>query len=372
MRLRVLQIGKFYYPVPGGMEDHLYHLCNELKDRCELRVVVANTKPKTEISNVDGVEVIRVFSLGEIFSVLICPTMFVWLRKFSPNIFHLHLPNPMAHVSYILARPKAKLIITWHSDVVKRVIRLQLYKPFLVSLLHRAERIIATSPAYVKHSPFLNKFRDKTKVVPLGIDLKKFQSNRKVQKTTAEIRSKFGGRIILFAGRLTYYKGLEYLIEAMRHVEGGLIIIGSGRLEKKLRNQVNNFELQSKVTFLGEVSHQDIVCYFQACDLLVLPSVERSEAFGIVQLEAMACSKPVISTKLRTGVPWVNEDGKTGIVVPPRNSGALAQAINALLEDPSLRKKYGENGRIRVEKEFTKERVAMKTLDLYKETFGSG
>ncbi len=365
--IKVLQIGKFYHPIPGGIEDHLYNLCNELKDKCKIQVVVSNSKLRSEVSNVEGVKVSRMANFGQIFSTSFCPTMPFWLNKFDSDIIHIHLPNPMAHLSYIIARPKGKLIVMWHSDIIRHKFFLKLYRSHLIKLLKNAKAIIATSPIYINHSSFLNKFKDKIAVIPLGIDTSRFALTQKILKMVSNIRKNFGNRILLFVGRLVYYKGLEYLIESMDEIEANLLIIGKGKLEKKLKKFTQRSLDKNKIYFLGNVSHEEIISYFHACDIFVLPSIERSEAFGIVQLEAMACGKPVISTSLTTGVPWVNQNGITGIVVPPRNPNALAEAINMLIEDPKMREKYGRNGKERVKKEFNKALVAKRVLKLYKE-----
>ncbi|NIO21871.1 MAG: glycosyltransferase [Candidatus Aenigmarchaeota archaeon] len=157
----------------------------------------------------------------------------------------------------------------------------------------------------------------------------------------------------------------------MKRVSGRLLIIGKGELEGQLRNQVARNNLSTKVHFLGELGDKEMVPFFHACDLLVLPSITRNEAFGLVQLEAMACGKPVVSTQLKTGVQYVNQNGVTGLVVPPEDSEALAEAINRLLENKRLRTKMGLEGRRRVEKEFAKERMARETLKLYGEVLSS-
>jgi rhamnosyl/mannosyltransferase len=237
-------------------------------------------------------------------------------------------------------------------------------------MLKKAQRIIVTSPHYLASSVLLKKFQEKCVVIPLGIDLRKFDK-KGCEKEIAAIRSQYGGRIVLFVGRLTHYKGVRYLLEAMKEVSGRLLIIGTGELERQLRNQVKRNNLRTKVHFLGELGEEEVVPFFHACDLLVLPSITRNEAFGLVQLEAMACGKPVISTHLETGVQYVNQTGVTGFIVPPRDSEALAGAINRLLEDEKLRTRMGIEGRRRVEREFTKERMAWGTLKLYEEVLAS-
>jgi rhamnosyl/mannosyltransferase len=348
------------------MESTLFDLCDELKGMVDLRVLVAHGKGSTEIERQNGLEVIRVGSLGTICSTSICPTMAYWIKKFPADIVQIHHPNPMANISYLFSNQPGKLVVLYQSDIVRQRISYSLYTPFLMGMLKRAHRIIVTSPNYLVSSPLLGKFREKCVVIPLGIDLHKFET-KGYEREIAAIRSQYGGKIVLFVGRLTLYKGVRYLLEAMKEVSGRLLIIGAGDLEGKLRYQVEWNNLSLKVEFLGELGKREMVAFFNACDLLVLPSVTRNEAFGLVQLEAMACGKPVVSTRLGTGVEYVNQHGKTGFIVPPRNSKALAKAINRLLEDEKLRARMGVEGRRRVEKEFTKERMAQGTLKLYEE-----
>lgn len=363
--MKVLHIGKFYHPVVGGMEDHLYSLCEELKSRVDLRVCVSHTKVRTARDFVGGVPVTRVARLGEIFSTSICPSFPLFLREWTPDIVHIHLPDPMAHISYLLADIPGKLVVMWHSDIVKQKVFLPLYRPLLFRLLGRSDRIITTSNNYLESSEFLRRFRDKCVVIPLGIDLRKYMLDDGIRKMADEIRTSYGDRIVLFVGRLNYYKGLDYMIEAMRRVEGVLLVVGTGKMERAWRRKVSERGLEKKVVFLGNVAHEDIAAYFHACDVFVLPSLERTEAFGVVQLEAMTCGKPVISTSLNTGVPWVNQHEKTGLVVRPKDAEALADAANRLLDDPALRLQYGANGRERVRREFKKEDVAVKVMQIY-------
>jgi len=352
------------------MESTLYDLCDELKDKVHLRVLVAHTGGGTRIDDEDGVEVIRVGSLGTIFSTSICPTMAYWIRRLEADIVQIHHPNPMATISYLLSNHHGELVVLYQSDIVRQRVTYRVYAPFLTRMLERAQRIIVTSPQYLGSSPLLTRFKGKCVMIPLGIDLSRFEDQGR-EREIAAIRSHYGGRIILFVGRLTQYKGVSYLLEAMREVSGRLVIIGTGDLERRLRNQAAGNGLSAKVHFLGELEERKIVPFFHASDLLVLPSITRNEAFGLVQLEAMACRKPVVSTRLETGVQYVNQHGKTGFVVPPRDPRALAEAINGLLDDEKLRTRMGTEGRRRVEKEFTKERMARETLKLYEEVLAS-
>lgn len=352
------------------MESVLYDLCHELKEKVDLRVLVAGRRGPTRKEVNDGVEVIRVGSLGMIFSTSICPTMVYWIKRVPADIVQIHHPNPMANIAYLLSNQRGKLIVLYQSDIVRQRVTHQLYIPFMMRMFKRADRIIVTSTNYLESSPLLVQFKEKCVLIPLGIDVHRF-NKRGGESKIAAIRSQYGGKIVLFVGRLTHYKGVPYLLEAMKKVSGRLLIIGKGDLEGHLKNQAAQNGLSTKVHFLGELGENEMIPFFHACDVLVLPSISRNEAFGLVQLEAMASYKPVVSTDLETGVPYVNRNGVTGFVVPPRDSWALAGAINRLLEDENLRNRMGIEGRQRVEREFTKERMAQETLKLYEEVLTS-
>jgi len=266
--------------------------------------------------------------------------------------------------SYLLlgARGK-KIVVTYHCDIVRQKKALILYKPFLFKFLSIADRILVTSPNILQSSKYLAPFRDKCVVVPSSIRIEEYIDD--AQKFDLSISNK--EKIVLFVGRLTYYKGVEYLIEAMQFVDAKLLIAGDGELRERLEEMTASLKLEKKVKFLGRVSNEQLKYCYQICDVFILPSVEPTEAFGLVQLEAMAYGKPVINTQLPTGVPFVSIHGKTGLTVEPRNSKALAEAINKLLSDEELRKEYGVQARKRVEENFTVDKMNEKILKVYQE-----
>jgi glycosyltransferase involved in cell wall biosynthesis len=189
----------------------------------------------------------------------------------------------------------------------------------------------------------------------------------------AQIKKRFKGQaIILFVGCFRYYKGLEFLMSAMKNVQAKLLLIGAGPEERKLRNIVKKNRLKNKVQFLGELSDEEVNLYYKACDLFVLPSHLRSEAFGMVQLEAMCCGKPVISTELGTGTSFVNLDQQTGIVVKPTDVESLSNALNHLINNPEKREKFGAFGEARVKEMFSAETMVNSTLKLYEEVITNG
>jgi rhamnosyl/mannosyltransferase len=177
------------------------------------------------------------------------------------------------------------------------------------------------------------------------------------------IIAKYHRPIVLSVGRLVYYKGFEYLIRAMAAIKGSLIIIGNGPLKAELLRLASRVGISERLTILDQV--EDVTPFYHAADLFVLPSIARTEAFGIVQLEAMAAGKPVINTQLHSGVPFVSQHGITGLTVPPADTAALARAINRLLGDPALRASYGAAARLRTQEEFTVDRMVARTLAIY-------
>jgi len=363
-KLRILHIGKYYPPHSGGMESHLEALCGELKRTVDLEVVVAasdGSETSTEI--LDGVPVTRLAKLVNLRSAPICPKLVRKIRDSRADLVHIHLPNPWAILAYLASGHRGPLVLTYHSDVIRQKVLSRFFKPLLRYALRRADAIIVTSFNYIDSSDVLPRFRNKCRVIPFGIRLERFQQPDAAQ--VKKLRRLYGPRIVLGVGRLVYYKGFEYLIDAMRFVEGRLLIVGNGPLQRVLQEKAESCGVKQRVTFLTDVD--DVSPYYHAADVFALPSVARSEAFGIVQLEAMACGKPVVNTNLDSGVPSVSLNGVSGVTVEPANSEALGQAISALLADSLRRTAYGRAGQRRVEQFFSLEEMTRQTLALYYE-----
>ncbi|GBC81684.1 Phosphatidyl-myo-inositol mannosyltransferase [bacterium HR10] len=368
--MRIVQIGKFYAPVPGGMEAALQHLCEELCRHVDLQVFVANTRPKTVTDVINGVRVTRVARWGQIASAPICPSLPRLLADSRADILHVHEPNPIATFAVLAANPSARVIVSFHSEVVRQRVLRHVYSPLRERLLRRAARIIVAAPQHLDF-PTLRPYREKCVVIPFGIDVARFQLDQARRPQVEALRAQWGPRIVLFVGRLVYYKGVEHLIAAMPRIPARLLIIGRGPRERALRRRVRALGLEGRVVFLGEVAQDQLVAYYHACDVLVLPSIHASETFGIVQLEAMASGKPVISTQLPTGVSWVNRHGVTGLLVPPSSADALAEAVNRVLDDEALRRRMGEAARRYVHARFTRQRMARAVLELYEEVLSA-
>ncbi|MBR3419842.1 MAG: glycosyltransferase, partial [Oscillospiraceae bacterium] len=277
----------------------------------------------------------------------------------------LHLPFPLADLALLLSGYKGRVVVAWHSDVVRQKLMLKFYKPLMKRLLKRADAILVATQAHIDSSPYLREYREKCVIVPYGIDPAAYE-NRPHQTPLQDRLHDKSAKKILFTGRLVYYKGADVLLEAFAKVKSNaeLFLAGTGVLEPELKAAAAALGIEKRVHFLGRRMTPELRDMFADCDIFVLPSVANSEAFGIVQLEAMFYGKPVINTALPTGVPLVSLHGETGLTVPPSDADALAAAMDRLLSDDALREQYGKAARERVLKEFLLDTVMKKTRDV--------
>jgi rhamnosyl/mannosyltransferase len=288
------------------------------------------------------------------------------IRAAKADLVHVHWPNPAAVLACLQSGYRGPIVVTYHSDSVRQKVLGAAFEPILHAFLRRTQAILATSPQYVPSSSVLRSHTARCEIVPLGLRLA--GTNGPLHPVAAQLRQRYGQRILLTVGRMVYYKGFEYLIQAMAQVNGVLLLVGEGPLRSKLEEVAERSGVAGKVHFLGEVP--DTTPYYQACDVFVLPSIARSEAFGLVQIEAMAAGKPVVNTSLDSGVPFVSLDGVTGLTVPPADSRALATAVNLLLEDESLRISLGKAAQSRAVELFSAEVMAAKTMSVYERVLG--
>lgn len=361
--LSTLHVGKFYPPSMGGVERHLQVLCENLQRAIKIKVVVANQGRRRIEEWVRGIKVVRTGTLFNLSAAPVCPQMIGEIHRSGADIVHLHLPNPMAALAYLASGHRGKLVITYHSDVVRQKFLGKIFEPIISSLMKRCSAVIATSPNYLHTSPLLSAYRDRCHIIPYGIPLEQFEVCDRI--AVMHLRRQYGRRLVVSVGSLVYHKGFEFLIRAMAKVNGCLLIIGDGPLRASLEAEAKSCGVSDRVFFFGEMQNEEIIPYYHAADVFVLPSIARSEAFGIAQLEAMACGKPVINTRLDSGVPFVSLDRVTGLTVPPMDVEALAAAINRLLDNQLLRSELGAAARRRVHEEFSLEVMTRRMLHLY-------
>jgi len=363
--LKILQVGKYYPPHMGGIETHLQALCGEIRKHVDLRVLVSSDNAQHSDEVLDGVRISRLPTRLTIASTPLCPAMVGAIRRSASDIIHLHLPNPGAVLAYLASRPPGRLVITYHSDTVRQKVLGALFDPYLHMALRRSVAIIATSPQYRRTSPVLARYLDRCQVIPYGIALEQFE--RAEANEVRAIRQKYGERLILSVGRLVYYKGFEYLVRAMQNTRGKLIIIGDGPLRGKLQALAAELGVADKVVFAGEIQNERVTPYYHAADVFALASIARSEAFGIVQIEAMAAGLPVVNTRLDSGVPFVSLHDQTGLTVPPADPEALAQALNTILDNAQLRESFGRASILRARQEFSLGTMTERVLQLYRD-----
>ena len=348
--LKVTHIGKFYPPVPGGMERVVQSLCTVTKGRLDSRVLAFNTGHRTIDETVDDVPVTRVGTWGAAGSVPMAPSFATHLRQVHSDVLILHEPNPWALLAYAAVRPRLPLAVWFHSDVIRPKLQYDLfYAPIARPAYRHASRFIVSSPALAAQSAVLQPFRDRVTVIPFGIDVDRWCPTPPITKRANEIRTSSDRPIVMFAGRHVPYKGVQVLIEAASSLDVTVVILGDGPMRQAWSALAAEHRGPARFIFPGEVDDDEMHAHLIACHVFVLPSVTPQEAFGFVQLEAMACGKPVISTSLPTGVPWVNE---TGVVVPPNDIQALRRAIHRVTQDPAMAARLGAAGKARARAEF--------------------
>jgi glycosyltransferase involved in cell wall biosynthesis len=365
--MRILELGKFYPPHHGGIETLLRSLCEGFARRgAEVDCVVANDFARTEHQLLHGARVHRLASFGTVFSTPLCPAYSRATRRYRADIWHAHFPNPLADLACVRGPRDVPLVLSYHSDVVRQAGLMRAYRPLLLRLLRRADRIVVATPKHIEHSVWLPAFREKCEVIPYGINLEPLDATSELLRRAAELRAQAGGLpVLLNVGRLVDYKGQRYLIEAARNLKAFVWIVGTGPLKPALQALAGKLGIAERVRFWGSVDEQQLPAMLHACAVFVFPSITPNEAFGIAQVEAMACRKPVVSCSLASGVPFVNQDGITGLVVPPSDAVALARAIQRMLDDEALRRRLGEAALRRAREEFSEPVMVQRYWDCF-------
>lgn len=371
--MKVLQLSKFFPPVEGGIESTVASLSRGLRQRgVAVDVLCAHTgRHSTHERLADGTQVWRAGSLGLLLSTSMAPALLSQLAHRAPHyeLIHVHMPDPMAALALWRVRPRARIVVHWHSDVVRQRLAMRLYRPLQDWLLRRADAVIATSPPYAEASAALRAVRDKVQVIPIGIDEPAVDA-----AALAAVREQVGARRLVFAlGRHTYYKGFDVLVRAAAELppEAWVVIGGSGPELARLRARVAGLGLQQRVHLPGRLTEAELHAWHAAAEVFCLPSVARSEAFGVAMVEAMAAGKPVVATRIEgSGVPWVNEHGQTGLNVAPGDATALAEALRSLLADPAEARRLGQGGRQRFEHRLRADAHSDALLALYRRLLG--
>lgn len=369
--MRILHVGKYYPPYRGGMETALENLAEGLLDAgCDVSLLTAGHRSvdsrevvRGPVSGREGT-LVRAAVRGVLHSQPLSPGLVGLMRRevalFRPDLVQIHLPNPLAAAAWLglaaTGGPRRPVMTVWyHADITRQRLGRRFLQPVIATCLTQAAGVCVSSQSLADRSPILAPHRSKVAVVPFGI----------APRPWLDVRAQVDGPF-LFVGRLVPYKGVDVLLDALALVPNArLVIVGEGPLEGALRAQTLRLGLQDRVGFAGTLNEAGIAARLVAARGLVLPSVDASEAFGLVQLEAMGAGVPVIATDLPTGVPEVGVPGETGLLVPPGDRDALAQALATLQDDQALARRLGEGGRRRFCAIFTREKMISRLIGWY-------
>jgi rhamnosyl/mannosyltransferase len=375
--MRVTMVNKYYYPPHlGGVETVVRYLSEGLVEHAGAQVtaVVSNEARSRAEETIAGVDVVRLPRQFALSSAPIALGMAGELTRqmrsqTPPDVINLHNPYPWGELAWLQAHPDVTTVLCYHSDIVRQKRMLAAYKPFLDRVLDSVDLITTSSPNLRDNSPFLAPRAHKVRIVDYGLHVEDIaEPSAAVIARAEQIRSEHAGRkIVLFVGRLVYYKGADVLVRAMAGVDADLVILGTGPLESELREIAVANGVTSRLSFLPPQDDAELSAYYRAADVFCLPSVANSEAFGLVQIEAHAAGTAAISTNLPTSVPYANLDGVTGLTVSVGDVPELAAALNRLLGDDALRERLGAQARERALTQFTVPRMVESMRAVYAE-----
>ncbi|MGC3968263.1 MAG: glycosyltransferase [Pirellulales bacterium] len=350
--MHVCHLTKYYPPAAGGIETHVQTLARaQAAIGLRVSVICVDHREKGKVPvtepDGDGVSVTRFPRRFQLAKWDCCPGLRRAIRQHrhlheQPDLLHLHTPNPTMSLALFAARQAKPLVITHHSDVIRQRLLGRALRLIDDRLLARAKSVFATSSNYIEGSVQLQKFRDKVEVVPLGIDLQPFtQPSPAAIRFAEQIRAKYDGPRWLSVGRLVYYKGLDTAIRALTKVPGTLIVVGEGPLREQWETLARELNVNQRIAWLGKVDGDRLVGLYHSATALWFPSTVHSEAFGLVQVEAMACGCPVVNTSIpNSGVSWVSVHGESGLTVAPNSFAEFADAAAQLHHDPELRQRF--------------------------------
>jgi glycosyltransferase involved in cell wall biosynthesis len=369
--LRVTMVNKYYSPPHmGGVETVVRTLSEGLVQQvgAQVRALVSNESLESTKESIAGVEVVRLPRQLRLSSAPVALGMRRALRVEQADVLNLHSPYPWGELCFLSAHVDVPSVVLYHSDIVRQRRLLAAYRPFLERFLDRVDLVVTSSPNMIEGSEFLAPRAGKCRVVPFGLPLERLAATPALKRRAADLRAQHQGRrLVLFVGRLVYYKGVDVLVRAMQGVDADLVLVGSGPLGTELRRLATDNSIADRVFFLPPLQDAELHAWYHAADVFCLPSVARSEAFGLVQIEAHAAGTPVVSTALPTGVPYANLDEVTGLVVPPGDALVLRAALTRLLSDDVLRARLGRQPLARALRDFTVPRMVKDTLAVYAE-----
>ncbi|WP_343551220.1 glycosyltransferase [Pantoea sp.] len=367
-KLRVLHCYKTYYPVTfGGIEQVIFQLSEAMNtDEVESTVFCVNN---SEDSGLEPFHNHYVFRTKKDFEIASTPFSFKAFKQFkelvkSFDIVHYHFPYPFMDMLHFASKVNKPSVVSYHSDIIKQKKLMGLYNPLMKRFLKSVDRIVTASPNYLNSSKVLQNYKDKVSIVPYGIpDITKSKSDADVNN---EITKQFPNGYFLFVGSFRYYKGLHYLLEAMKDSNIPIVLLGANGEEDSLKKFVKEHNM-TNINFVGAKDDSIKYSYLAKAVGFVFPSHLRSEAFGISLVEAACFGLPLISCEIGTGTTFINTNDQTGIVIDGANPEQLKRAVYNIWNDRSKSSEYGKRARERYEEIFTAKKMASEYLDIYEE-----
>ena len=365
--MRVLHFYRTYFPeTQGGGEEVIRQIClNSRQHGVTSRVLTLCDEPSAAPLHRPEATVYQQKRNLEIASCSMGLSAIAQFRRQVQwaDVVHYHFPWPFADICHYASQVDKPTVVTYHSDIIRQQGLLRLYRPLMHQFLGSVSRIVATSPQYAATSPVLQRYASKLDVIPIGISEASYA--RPTRAALERAAARWGQNFFLFVGVLRYYKGLRVLLDAVKDTPYRLIIAGKGPEEAGLKSYLERQRI-TNVVMAGHVCDEEKMALLTLARAFVLPSCERSEAFGVSLLESAMCARPMISTELGTGTSHVNRDGETGIVVPPHDAAALRAAMHALADDPERAGAMGLNARQRFESQFRGSDMAASYVRLYR------
>jgi glycosyltransferase involved in cell wall biosynthesis len=378
----IFHLAKYYPPVPGGIETHVQTLARaQAALGAKVHVICINGTTKSihgmtatdTIDEMDGdVKVTRMGRALTFARFDVCPQLPQYLAKTVKGknaLVHLHTPNPSMLMAMQGWNPEAPLVITHHSDIIKQRVLKYALRPFEHQVYRQASKILTTNAQYIEGSKFLQLYGKKVDFLPLGLDINPYtRPNQASREFAVQLRQKYGSTPIWLAvGRLVYYKALHVAIQALTYVPGILYVIGAGPLEGELKELAAKLGVSDRVVWHGQATADELAGAYQAANAHWFPSNARSEAFGLVQIEAMASGCPVINADIPcSGVTWVSRHEKEGLTVPINDPAALALAARRILNEQGLRERLAYASRQRAE-DFRDLNMARRSFNVYEQ-----
>lgn len=370
--MKVLHVYRTYYPdPPGGLQEAIRQICLTTKPYgVENTIYALSPRPEPNTIRRDEATVVRARSwlapascdIGGFGAV----STFRSLVQ-QADVVHYLFPWPFADVLHHAFGKDKPSVLTYISDVVRQRSLNAVYSPLMWQTLKSMRAIVFNAPSYANSSPILSDSRlyGRLHQIPLGIDEASYTSQGD-DAIYGRLGISSSSPYFLFVGVLRYYKGVQYLIEAAAKVHVPIIIAGSGPMAEPLKHQAKALGI-SNIIFADQVSESEKIALTKRCRALILPSHLRSEAYGMVLVEAAMYGRPLISCEIGTGTSYINAHNETGFVVPPEDPEALGAAMNRLLNQDDLVEKFGLAARKRYEDYFSGEAMGQAYASLFRE-----